>query len=216
MLAGRQFTLEYKIIIPLKDEQQMKSICVYCGSADEVHSDFKLAGRQMGRTLAENGLRLIYGGARTGVMGALADGAIQAGGEVFGVIVASMNTPALVHMGLTRLEVTPTIHERKARMYELADGYIALPGGFGTFDELFETITWAQIGVHEKPIGLLNARSYFDPLWTMILHAEKEGFVFSEHRKMLCLADTPQELLACMNTYQHPTQAVKRWMRQDR
>jgi len=148
-------------------------------------------------------------------MGAVADGTLEAGGEVFGVMVESMNTPALAHMGLTRLEVTPTIHERKARMYELAEGYIALPGGFGTFDELFETITWAQIGVHAKPIGLLNVRKYFDPLWAMVLHAEKEGFVFSEHRKMLCLADTPQELLACMRTNQPSSEAVKRWMRQD-
>jgi uncharacterized protein (TIGR00730 family) len=194
----------------------MKSICVYCGSADEIHPDFIRAGRQMGRTLAENDIRLIFGGGKTGIMGAVADGTLEAGGEVFGVIVASMNTPALAHMGLTRLEVTPTIHERKARMYELAEGYIALPGGFGTFDELFETITWAQIGVHEKPIGLLNVRNYFDPLWTMVLHAEKEGFIFSEHRKMLCLAETPQELLVCMDSHQPPIDAVKRWMRQDK
>jgi uncharacterized protein (TIGR00730 family) len=193
----------------------MKSICVYCGSSDEIHPDFKLAGRQMGRTLAENGIRLIFGGGKTGIMGAVADGTLEAGGEVFGVIVESMNTPALAHMGLTRLEVTATIHERKARMYELAEGYIALPGGFGTFDELFETITWAQIGVHAKPIGLLNVRKYFDPLWAMVLHAEKEGFVFSEHRKMLCLEDTPQELLNCMRINQPSSAAVKRWMRQD-
>ncbi|MCX6079851.1 MAG: TIGR00730 family Rossman fold protein [Chloroflexi bacterium] len=193
----------------------MKSICIYCGSSDNIHPDFKLVGRKMGQSLAENGIRLIFGGAKTGIMGAVADGALEAGGEVFGVIVESMNTSALVHMGLTCLEVTPTIHERKARMYALADGYIALPGGFGTFDELFETITWAQIGVHVKPIGLLNARNYFDPLWAMVLHAEKEGFVFPEHREMLCMAETPQELLTCMSAYQPSLDAVKRWMRQD-
>jgi len=193
----------------------MKAICVYCGSADAIHPDFLLAGRQMGRTLAENGLRLIFGGGKTGIMGAVADGTLEAGGEVFGVIVESMNTPALAHAGLTRLEVTPTIHERKARMYALADGYIALPGGFGTFDELFETITWGQIGVHEKPIGLLNVRNYFEPLMAMVLHAEREGFIFPEHRKMLCLANAPQELLDCMSNHQHPSAAVKRWMRQD-
>lgn len=193
----------------------MKSICVYCGSADTVHPDFKLAGRQMGHALAENGIRLIFGGGKTGIMGALADGVLEAGGEVTGVIVESMNTPALAHFGLTRLEVTPTIHERKARMYALAEGYLALPGGFGTFDELFETLTWAQIGEHAKPIGLLNVRNYFDPLMALILHAEKEGFIFPEHRKMLCLAETPAELLAGMSQHQHPTEAVKRWMRQD-
>ena len=169
----------------------------------------------MGRSLAENGISLVFGGGKTGIMGAVADGALEAGGQVFGVIVESMNTPALAHMGLTLLEVTPTIHERKARMYAMADGYLALPGGYGTFDELFETITWAQIGVHFKPIGLLNVRKYFDPLWAMVLHAEKEGFVFSEHRKMLCLADTPAEILGFMNTYQPPIAAVKRWMRTD-
>ena len=126
-----------------------------------------------------------------------------------------MNTPALAHMGLTRLEVTPTIHERKARMYALADGYIAMPGGFGTFDELFETLTWSQIGVHEKPIGLLNTRGYFGPLMAMILHAEKEGFIFPEHRELLCMADTPLELLSCMDQHRQPVDAVKRWMRQD-
>jgi uncharacterized protein (TIGR00730 family) len=193
----------------------MKAICVYCGSADAIHPDFLLAGRQMGRILAENGLRLIFGGGKTGIMGAVADGTLQAGGEVFGVIVASMNTPALAHGGLTRMEVAPTIHERKARMYALADGYIALPGGFGTFDELFETITWGQIGMHEKPIGLLNVRSYFDPLMALVLHAEQEGFIFPEHRQMLRLANTPQELLDGMRTHQHPKAAVKRWMRQD-
>ncbi|MEI7845588.1 MAG: TIGR00730 family Rossman fold protein [Chloroflexota bacterium] len=202
-------------IIQLKDEQQMKAICVYCGSADDVHPDYLEAGRTMGHTLAENGIRLIYGGGKTGIMGAVADGTLEAGGEVYGVIVESMNTPALAHFGLTRLEVTPTIHERKARMYEIADGYVALPGGFGTFDELFETLTWAQIGVHAKPIGLLNVRNYFDPLWAMVLHAEKEGFIFLEHRKMLCMAQTPQELLKCMNAHQPSSEVVKRWMRQD-
>jgi uncharacterized protein (TIGR00730 family) len=193
----------------------MKSICVYCGSADVIHPDFRLAGLNMGRTLAERGLDLIYGGGKTGIMGAVADGALEAGGKVIGVIVESMNTPALAHMGLTRLEVTPTIHERKARMYALAEGYIALPGGFGTFDELFETLTWGQIGVHEKPVGLLNVRNYFELFMAMILHAEKEGFVFAEHRKMICLADSPQELLDCMGKHQHPVAAVKRWMRQE-
>lgn len=192
----------------------MDSICVYCGSSDDIHPDYKQAGRLLGRALAEYGIRLIFGGGKTGIMGAVADGALEAGGEVIGVIVESMNTPALAHFGLTRLEVTPTIHERKARMYELAQGYIALPGGFGTFDELFETITWGQIGIHEKPIGLLNTRGYFQPLMAAIHHAEQEGFIFPEHRRMICMADSPGDLLACMKNYQHPKDAVRRWMRQ--
>lgn len=193
----------------------MNSICVYCGSADEIHPDYRLAGRQMGRVLAENGITLVFGGGKTGIMGAVADGALEAGGAVVGVIVESMNTPALAHFGLTRLEVTATIHERKARMYELSDGYIALPGGFGTFDELFETITWGQIGLHEKPIGLLNVRGYFAMLMAAIDHAQQEGFVYPEHRAMLSFAEDPQALLDQMRKHQHPTQAVKRWMRQE-
>ena len=192
----------------------MKTICVFCGSSDDIHPDFKLAGRLMGRVLAENGLRLVYGGGRSGVMGALADGALQAGGEVIGVIVKSMNTPALAHPGLTRLHVAADMHERKAHMHALADGFIALPGGLGTFDELLETLTWAQIGVHEKPVGLLNVRGYFDPLLALLLHAEREGFVFHEHREMLLTAKEPQALLDALQKHQHPAQAVKRWMRQ--
>ncbi|GAB4484149.1 MAG: TIGR00730 family Rossman fold protein [Anaerolineales bacterium] len=192
----------------------MQAICVYCGSSDDVHPDYKEAGRALGQILAGNGITLIYGGGKTGIMGALAEGALAAGGQAIGVIVESMNTPALAQMGLTRLEVTATIHQRKARMYELADGYIALPGGFGTFDELFETITWGQIGIHQKPIGLLNVRGYFDPLTALIDHAQREGFIFPEHRQLLCMADSPVSLLALMKQHQHPVDAVRRWMRQ--
>ncbi|MEI6289795.1 MAG: TIGR00730 family Rossman fold protein [Chloroflexota bacterium] len=191
----------------------MNSICIYCGSADNIDPAYLKSGENMGKLLAEKGIRLIYGGGKTGIMGAVANGVLSSGGEVYGVIVESMNTPALAHMGLTRLEVTPTIHERKARMYALADGYIALPGGYGTFDELFETLTWAQIGVHEKPIGLLNIRNYFDPLWSLILNAEKEGFIFAEHRQMLCMKNDANELLECMFKHQPSRDAVKRWMR---
>ncbi|MCJ7583478.1 MAG: TIGR00730 family Rossman fold protein [Anaerolineales bacterium] len=192
----------------------MKSICVYCGSADHVHPDYLLAARQMGETLARRGLTLIYGGGRTGLMGALADGVLESGGQVIGVIVESMNTPALAHPGVTRMEVTPLIQQRKARMYKLADAYIALPGGYGTLDELFETLTWAQIGVHAKPVGLLNVGGYFDPLLAMLDRAEKEGFVFPEHRKSLLCASDPGALLDAMKNHEPPVEAVKRWMRQ--
>jgi hypothetical protein len=191
----------------------MQSICVYCGSADDIHQGFRLAAREMGRVLAERGIHLIYGGGKTGLMGDVADGALEAKGNVTGVITESMNTPELAHTGLTRLEVTKTIHERKARMYDLAEGYIALPGGFGTLDELFETITWAQIGIHEKPVGLLNTRHYYDPLLAMVEHARKEGFIFPEHQQIMVSAGTPQDLLKAMEEHQHPTEAVKRWMR---
>lgn len=192
----------------------MKSICVFCGSSDSLHADYISAARTMGILLAERGLRLIYGGGKTGLMGAVANGVLSAGGEVIGVIIPSMNNKALAHDGLTRMDVTPDMHARKARMHELADGYIALPGGFGTFDELFETITWSQTGAHEKSIGLLNVRDYYAPLLTAIDHAVNEGFIFKEHRdSLLCYSD-PNKLLDAMNEYEHPHEAVKRWMRE--
>jgi len=191
------------------------TVCVFCGSSDDIHLDFKLAGRQMGRVLAENGLRVVFGGGRSGVMGAVADGALEAGGEVVGVLIESMNTTALAHPRLTRLDVRVTMHERKALMHTLADAYIVLPGGLGTFEELFETLTWGQIGVHEKPVGLLNVRRYFDPLLTMLLHTEREGFVLPEHREMLLCLEEPQALLDALKKHEHPRQAVRRWMRQE-
>ena len=169
----------------------------------------------MGAILAERGIRLIYGGGKTGLMGAIADGALATGGEVIGVIIPSMNTPALAHDGLTRMEVPPDMHARKGRMHELADGYIALPGGFGTFDELFETITWAQTGAHQKPVGLLNVRDYYAPLLVAMDHAVEEGFVFKEHRDSIFCDSDPSRLLDAMATYEHPHEAVKRWMRED-
>ncbi len=163
----------------------MDSICIYCGSADGISPEFVRLARSTGSTLARAGLVIIYGGGRTGLMGALADAALEAGGQVIGVITESMNTAALAHPALTRLEVTATIHQRKARMYELADGYIALPGGFGTLDELFETLTWGQIGEHAKPVGLLNVNGYYDPLLEMLDRAVAEKFLFPEHRRTL-------------------------------
>lgn len=193
----------------------MKSICVFCGSADRVSPDYLAAARQMGRVLAGRGLRLIFGGGKTGLMGAVAGGALEAGGEVIGVIIPSMNTSALAHTGLTRMDVVSGMHARKARMHELAEGYIALPGGFGTFDELFEAITWGQIGAHQKPVGLLNVKNYYAPLLAAIDHAVNEGFIFREHRDVLCYDSDPEKLLSAMNAYEHPHAAVKRWLREE-
>ena len=191
----------------------MDSICVFCGSSDSVHADYLAGARLMGGTLARRGLRVVYGGGRTGLMGALADGTLEAGGEVIGVIIPSMNTAPLAHPNLTRMEVTVDMHARKARMHELSDGFIALPGGYGTFDELFEAVTWAQTGAHEKPIGLLNLRNYYIPLLAAIDHAVMEGFIFREHRESLYCESDPEKLLNVMEKYQHPHEAVKRWMR---
>ena len=192
----------------------MNSICVFCGSSDSVHADYISAAWTMGRILAERGVRLIYGGGKTGLMGAAADGALSAGGEVIGVIIPSMNTKPLAHDGLTRMDVSSDMHARKARMHELANGYIAMPGGFGTFDELFETITWAQTGAHEKPVGMLNVNNYYAPLLTAIDHAVNEGFIFKEHRDTLFCDSDANKLLDAMAGYVHPHAAVKRWMRE--
>ena len=193
----------------------MKSICVYCGSANQASRKYFLAARQMGETLARAGLTLIYGGGRTGLMGCVADSVLGQGGQVIGVIVESMNTPELAHTHLTRMEVTTTIHQRKARMYELADGYIALPGGYGTLDELFETLTWSQIGEHQKPIGLLNVDGYYDALLEMLDRAVSEKFLFPEHRETLLCETDPEKLLEAMAAHRYSHEAVTRWMRQD-
>lgn len=193
----------------------MKSICVFCGSSDSVHADYLNAARQLGNLLAQKGIHLIYGGGKTGLMGAVANGTMEAGGEVIGVIIPSMNTPALAHTGLTRLEVAPDMHGRKARMHELAEGYIALPGGYGTWDELFEAITWAQTGAHEKPVGILNVREYYNPLLAAMDHAVAEGFVYPEHREAVFCDTDPLKLLSDMEKYKHPRDAVKRWLKED-
>jgi hypothetical protein len=193
----------------------MKSICVFCGSSDSVSPDYLTAARQVGQVLAKRRLRLIFGGGKTGLMGALAGGILETGGEAIGVIIPSMNTPALAYKGLTKMDVVSDMHARKARMHELADGYIALPGGFGTFDELFETITWAQTGAHEKPVGLLNVKNYYAPLLAALRHAVHEGFVFQEHLDALACEADPEKLLDVMSNHRHPHEAVKRWMRED-
>jgi len=193
----------------------MKSICVFCGSSDSVHADYMTAAYQMGKLLAEKGIRLVYGGGKTGLMGAVANGAVDAVGEVIGVIIPSMNTTALAHTGITRMDVAPDMHGRKARMHELADGYIALPGGYGTWDELFETVTWAQTGAHEKPVGLLNVREYYNLLLAAMDHAVAEGFIYPEHRKALFCESDPNQLLNAMEKYVHPREAVKRWLKEE-
>jgi hypothetical protein len=169
----------------------------------------------MGVTLAKEGIRLVYGGGKTGLMGEVADGALSVGGDVIGVIIPTMNTPALAHTRLTRMEVRPGMRSRKERMHELADGFIALPGGFGTWDELFETITTSQTGEHEKPVGLLNTNNYYTPLLAAIDHAVAEGFVFAEHRQAISFETDPLALIEAMRNYNHPREAVKRWMKEE-
>ena len=189
----------------------MKSICVYCGSTDKMHPAYQEAAWEMGATIAARGMQLIYGAGSTGLMGAVADGALEAGGEVIGVIPGYFNTPTLAHFGLTKLEVVDTIHERKARMIELADAFIALPGGFGTLEELFEALTWAQIGLHHKPVGLLNVRNYYDPLLKLIEHVHSEGFIYDEHSALFTCREKPGDLLDALTNHRHP-EGLERWL----
>lgn len=198
-------------VIIARMPSEMRNVCVYCGSSDKLHPDYLAAARQMGAAIARRSLRVVYGAGSTGLMGAVAEGALESGGEVIGVIPEYFNTPRLAHNGLTELEVVPTIHQRKARMAELADAFIALPGGYGTFEELFEILTWAQIGLHTKPIGLLNVRGYFNPLIEMVDHARREGFIYAEHRALFQVAGQADELLSLLGNHTLPD-GLERWM----
>ncbi len=192
---------------------EIRSVCVYCGSSDHVPAAYLEVAREMGRRIAQRGWRLVYGGGSTGLMGALADAALEAGGEVIGVLPDHFYTPQLAHTGLTRLEVVPDMHTRKARMAELADAFVALPGGFGTWEELFEILTWAQIGLHRKPVGLLNFRGFYDKLLEFVDDALGQGFLYVEHRRLLLDAATPEALLTALEAFEHPG-GIAKWLRQ--
>ena len=173
----------------------MNRICVFAGSSTGTRPEYRTAAQALGRALAARGIGLVYGGARVGPMGAVADAVLTAGGEATGVIPAAMAAKEIAHDGLTDLRVVSSMHERKATMADLADAFIALPGGWGTWEELFETVTWGQLGLHHKPCGLLNVRGYFDPLLSFVTHAVEEGFVRREHARMLVVSSAPEPLL---------------------
>ena len=188
-----------------------KNITVYAGSADNLKQVYLDAARLLGETLARQGRTLVYGAGKTGLMGAVADGVLAAGGKAVGVINDGLNLPHLAHAGLSELEVLPDIHARQARMTRLADGMIALPGGFGTFAELFEALTWAQIGLHDKPVGLLNVEGYFDPVIALIEKAIGENYIYPEHRRFFFVAEKPAALLELMDGFT-PFNGINRWM----
>jgi uncharacterized protein (TIGR00730 family) len=165
----------------------------------------------MGTAIARRGLVLTYGAGCTGMMGAVADGALEEGGEVIGVIPSMFATPALMHNRLSRLEIVDNMHIRKQRLEELSDAFIALPGGYGTFEELFEILTWAQIGLHCKPVGILNDQHYFDPLLSAIENAHMEGFIYSEHRSLFVSGEQPDDLLDKLEEYRYP-QGMDKWL----
>ena len=189
----------------------MKRICVFSGSNFGKREEYRQAARDLGQELVARGLGLVYGGASVGLMGVVADTVLAGGGEVTGVIPRSLVRREIAHKGLTRLHEVDSMHERKALMVDLADGFIALPGGFGTFDELFEITTWAQLGLHTKPIGLLNAAGYFTPLLNMIAHAAAEGFIPPGYEGFLLHKSGPAELLDDFVGYVPSTRQSK-WM----
>jgi uncharacterized protein (TIGR00730 family) len=180
---------------------RMKRVCVFAGSSPGHRPGYRSAAEALGRALATRGIGVVFGGGRVGLMGALADAALGAAGRVIGVIPAALEAKELAHSGLTELRVVTSMHERKAMMADLSDGFIALPGGWGTLDELFEILTWGQLGLHQKPCGLLNVDGYFDRLLSFMQHAIEERFVRAENGSMLSVATEPDALLDAMAGY---------------
>ncbi len=188
----------------------MKRICVFAGSSLGGDPVYASAAEQLGRALVGRNLGLVYGGARVGLMGILADAVLDEGGEVIGVIPAGLVAREVAHDGLSDLRIVKSMHERKATMADLADGFIALPGGWGTLEETFEILTWAQLGLHRKPCGLLNVRGYFDDMLSFIAHAVEEGFLRQEHRAMISISTSPDDLLDALASCEPP--AVVKWI----
>ncbi len=195
---------------PSDGERHMKRICVFCGSSMGASPAFAEGARALGRALAEAGITLVYGGGGVGLMGVLADAVLEAGGEVIGVIPRPLWARELGHTGLTALHVVDSMHQRKALMAELSDGFIALPGGAGTLEEFAEMWTWGLLGVHRKPCGLLEVNGYYAPLLALLDHMVAQGFLRPEHRDMVLVESDPRRLLERFATYEPPV--VARWL----
>jgi uncharacterized protein (TIGR00730 family) len=183
---------------------------VFCGASTGVNPAYREAAIALGQALAHRGLTLVYGGGAVGLMGIVADAAMAAGGEVIGIIPQALMDAEVGHTGLTRLEVVDGMHARKARMAELSDAFVALPGGLGTLEELFEVWTWGQLGYHAKPLGLLDVNGFYSKLGSFLDHVVEEGFVRPQHRAMLKLADAPDALLDAMDSFQAPV--LPKWV----
>jgi len=182
----------------------MKRICVFCGSSPGAVPEYKEAAQQLGRALVDKNIGLVFGGGRVGMMGAIAQTVMQSGGEVIGIITKALVEREVAFTEITDLRVVDSMHSRKALMVELSQGFIALPGGLGTIEEFFEVLTWGQLGIHQKPCGLLNVKGYFDKLMGFIDHTAGEQFVEKEHHSMILLDDTPAGLLHQFETYEPP------------
>ncbi len=190
----------------------MKRICVFCGSSPGSGPEYLQAARQLSYTLANRGIGLVYGGARVGLMGKIAEAVLERKGEVIGVIPRELVEKKVAFTGLADLRVVDSMHERKALMADLSDGFIALPGGLGTIEEFFEVATWAQLGMHSKPCGLLNVKHYFDWLMDFLNHTVDENFVELEHRSMILMDEDPERLLRKFETYQPPKIDKAKWV----
>jgi uncharacterized protein (TIGR00730 family) len=188
----------------------MKRICVFTGSSPGARTDYADAAQELGRLLVARGHGLVYGGGRVGLMGVIADAVLANGGNVIGVIPEALAAKEIAHSRLTELRVVRSMHERKAIMADLSDAFIALPGGLGTLEEFFEVITWAQLGLHAKPVGIMNVSGYFDPLFAFLDRAVDEGFVKRQHRAMIIMAHSPADLLDRLQSYQPPQ--VEKWI----
>jgi uncharacterized protein (TIGR00730 family) len=188
----------------------MRSVCVFCGSSPGFDSIYLETADRLGRTLAQRGLTLVYGGAHVGLMGRVADAALAAGGHVIGVIPQSMVDREVAHTGLPDLRIVSTMHERKAMMEQLSDGFIALPGGMGTFEEVCEIFTWGQLGLHAKPCGLLNVKDFYVPFLSLLDTAVAAGFLKTSHREMVLVDSDPASLIDKFAHYTPPTTA--KWL----
>lgn len=195
------------------DDHVLRSVCVFCGSNPGRDPRYGAAAADMGREIADRGMRLVYGGGRTGLMGRVADAALEHGGEAVGVIPRALMDREVGHTGLTELRLVDSMHERKATMAGLADAFIALPGGLGTLEEIFEVWTWTQLGVHRKPIGFLNIAGFFDPLVEFLEGIVAEAFLRPSHRDLAVFSGSPAELLVRLSETDVP--AVSKWLELD-
>lgn len=189
---------------------KIENICVYCGSSNGKNLAYSIVAKRLGKALCERNIGLVYGGAAIGIMGVVANSVIEGGGRAIGVIPKALAVKEVAHNGLSELHVVGSMHERKAMMAEYSDGFIALPGGWGTLEEIFEILTWAQLGFHEKPCGLLNVDGYYNDLVNFLDHAFDQKFVNDLCRPMLMTADDPADLLGQFSAYKAP--GVRKWV----
>ncbi|MFC7442788.1 TIGR00730 family Rossman fold protein [Laceyella putida] len=187
----------------------MKRVCVYAGSNPGNQPLYREAAQQLGVSLAARGMELVYGGSRLGLMGAVADTVLERKGKAIGVMPTALFRGEMVHQALTELIEVSSMHERKAKMMELSDGFVALPGGYGTLEEVFEVLSWGQLGIHRKPIGLLNVNGYYEPVLSMIQKAVSEGFFPKDHGQIVISESDPERLLSKMEQYQPPALQTK-------